>query len=133
GTVTSAEGGPAMGHLLVGLNPADTTVLVGGTFYSEINLRLQNITHFDCDLDFTEQAPQDTIATSEFALYWLSDDETVRLSDDALGANALTVLDITGAAGGELSVFSPLTFIAPDTLLLNGELADVPRDQAPER
>jgi hypothetical protein len=132
GTAT-AEGGPAMGRLLLGYNPADTTTLIGGAFYNEINLRLENITQFDCDIDLTEHVPPDTIATSQFALYWLSDDETVRLSDDALGANALAVLDITGAAGGELSVFSPMTFVAPDTLLLSGELAGVPPEGATDR
>jgi FlgD Ig-like domain len=133
GIVTSTEGGPAMGHLLFGLNPADTTTLIGGTFYSDMNLQLQNITYFNCDLDLTEHAPDDTIATSQFALYWLNDDEAVRLSDDPLGANALAVLDITGASGGELSVFYPMTFVAPDTLLLHGELADVPTEPEPER
>lgn len=133
GVVTSAEGGPAMGHLLIGRNPADTTTLGGGAFYNDLNLRLQNITYFNCDLDFTEHPPQGIAATSQFALYWLSDDGTVRLSDDALGANALAVLDITGGAGGELSVFHPMAFVAPDTLLLHGELADVPIGPEPER
>ncbi len=133
GVVTSTEGGPAMGPLLTGNNPADTTTLVGGAFYSEMDLRLQNITRFDCNLNLTEHAPQGSTATSQFALYWLNDDETVRLSDDALGANALAVLDITGVAGGELSVCSPLVFVAPDTLLLNGELAGVSRRETSTR
>lgn len=129
----TGQGGPVIGKLLGGYNPSDTTTLVGGTFYNAIDLRLQDATRFDCDLDLTEQPPQDASATSQFALYWLHDDGTVRPSDDPLGADALAVLDITGAAGGELSVFWPLAFVAPDTLLLDGELADVPPEGATER
>jgi hypothetical protein len=133
GIVTSSKGGPAMGHLLVGRNPADTTKLVGGTFYNDMNLRLSNITRFDCDLDLSENAAQSGVASSEFALYWLNDDETVRVSSDPFGVNALAAIDVTGAAGGDLSVFYPMTFVAPDTLLLNGQLADVPVEPGPER
>lgn len=126
GQVTSTEGGPPMGKLLSGYNPADTTVIVGGTFYSDIDLLLEGFTQFDCGLELTEQAPQGGSATSQFGLYWLNESEDVRLADDPLGANALAAIDVTSAPGGELSVFYPLTFVAPDTLLLDGVLAGVP-------
>jgi hypothetical protein len=135
GDVTSTEGGPLVGRLIGGYNPADTTIIVGGTFYSEISLLVQSFTQFDCGLEVTEEAPQLGVATSQFALYWRDQDDDVRIAtDDPLGADALAAIDITGAPGGELSVFYPLTFVAPDTLLLAGDVVGVPRPaREPER
>ncbi len=127
GKVTSTVGGPPMGKLLSGANPADTTVLVGGAFYSELNLLLETITQFDCDLDLSEQAAQGDAAPTEFALYYLNENEDPRVpTEDPLGTNTIASLDVTGVPGGELFTFYPLTFVAPDTLLVDGTVVGVP-------
>jgi Secretion system C-terminal sorting domain len=114
--------------MLSGSTSADTTVIYGGVFYSEIDQLLQHFTLFDCDLILTENAPVADAAVSQFSLYWRDQNDNLRTStDDPLGADVLAAIDINGAAGGELSVFYPLTFIAPDTLLLEGNVVDVPR------
>jgi hypothetical protein len=126
GRVTSTVGGPPVGKLLSGANPADTTTLVGGAFYSEIDLLLETITQFDCDLDLSEQAPQGDTAPTEFALYYLNENEDPRVpTQDPFGTNTIAALDVTGVPGGELFTFSPLTFLAPDTLLVDGTVVGV--------
>lgn len=123
----TSEGWPLIGDLLAGRNPADTTIVVGGTFYAEIGATIQGFTRFDCDLDLSEQAPAAGVATSQFVLYWSDAADRVRVAtDDPYGTNALAAIDITGTAGGELAVFYPLTFVAPDTLLLAGDVVGVP-------
>jgi len=50
------------------------------------------------------------------------------VTTDPTGAQALAAIDISGSPGGELAVFFPLTFVAPDTLLFDAVLVDVPRE-----
>jgi hypothetical protein len=121
------RGLPPMGKLISGAIPADTTILVGGGFYSEIDLLLETITQFDCDLDLSEQAPQGDAASTELALCYVNEDEDPRVpTEDPLGTNPIAALDVTGVPGGELFTFSPFTFVAPDTLLVDGTVVEVP-------
>lgn len=120
------EGGPLIGDLLGGRNPADMTTVVGGTFYAELGATVSAFTQFDCDIETTENAPAVNAATSQFALYWRDQGDRLRVAtDDPFSTNALAAIDITGEAGGELSVFYPLTFVPPDTLLLAGDVVAV--------
>jgi len=131
GEVAGTAGGPASGELLRQVMPADTTVLVGGVFYSEIDLLLEEMSQFDCDLDLTEQASQGATPQAQFALYYLNEVEDPRVpTEDPLGANTIAVLDVTSEPGGDLSVFHPLTFVAPDTLLVDGSVVAVPVESA---
>jgi hypothetical protein len=133
GSITSV-GWPLIGDLLGGHNPADTTIIVGGTFYAEIGATIQGFTLFDCDLDLSEEAPASGAATSQFALYWRDSQDQVRVAtDDPYGTDALCAIDITGAPGGELSVFYPLAFVAPDTLLLAGDVVATPAPRSADR
>lgn len=127
GAVSSTEGGPVGGALLVGSNPADTTLIIGGAGYSELLLQLTSASAFDCDLALTEQAPPSGHAASEAAIYYLPGAVAALYpTADPLGTNTLIALGVTGGAGGDLGVFSPMTFIAPDTLVLDAELLDAP-------
>ena len=128
GSVPSTEGGPIGGDLLTGANPADTTTISGGAGYSELMLELVAVTEFDCELDLSEQAAPGNHASSEASLYYLPGAASALYpTSDPLGANVLMAIDVTGAAGGDLSVFSPMMFVAPDTLLLGADFLDAPQ------
>ena len=125
-TLASSQGGPIFGGLAFGDNPADTTILGTEAFYSEIGLRLQSGTRFDSRLELTEVAPLAGSPMSELAIYVRDETGIVRVATtDPLGADALAVIDVDGTPGGQLTVFSPLVFVAPDTLLLDGATVGV--------
>ena len=135
GQPTGLVGGPITGALLRASSPADTTVIAGGSFYAELVYLLQASTQFDSDLSITEQGPQSGGILSQVALYYSirEEDQASGMTTDPTGTQALAAIDITGSAGGELSVFSPLSFVAPDTLLFNAQLVDVPRGDSSPR
>jgi hypothetical protein len=135
GQPTGIVGGPISGALLRASSPADTTVIASGSFYAELVYLLQGYTHFDSDLSISEQGPQSGGILGQVALYYSirEEDQASGMTTDPTGTEALAAIDITGSAGGELSVFSPLSFVAPDTLLFNAQLVDVPRGDGSPR
>lgn len=120
-------GGPITGDILAGANSADTSSLEGASFFSEILLQLNPLGSFmNFDLDLTEHAPSSGRPEDEFAFFFLAGEDTLPYStSDPLGTNALFAIDVTGAPGGDLGVFSPMTFVPPDTLRLDASLVDV--------
>lgn len=125
-TLASSQGGPIFGGLAFGDNPADTTILGTQGFYSEIGLRLQSGTRFESRLELSEVAPSPGSPTTELAIYARDQSGIVRVATtDPLGADALAVIDVDGVPGGQLTVFSPMVFVAPDTLLLDGATVGV--------
>src|SRR5262245_53907216 len=77
-------------------------------------------------LDLTEIGPVFETFPDELAFFLLRNSTLLPYaSADTLGADALFAIDITGNAGGDLSVFSPMTFVAPDSLILDGAVASV--------
>lgn len=134
GTVTSTSGGPVRGAMLKGASPADTTILKGAAFYTELNYLLSGVSRFECDLSLTNSGPSAGAAASSFTLYYRGGDGNVRVaSADPTDAQALAVIDMTGDPGGELTVFAPLTLVPPDTLLLDAVTTDVELPRSSER
>jgi hypothetical protein len=127
----ATTGGPVMGDLLTSSNPAATTRMVGGAFYDDIDLRLVGFTGFQCRLEPTEVPPPEGLPTSQVALYLMDDAGAVIPTTDPIGADVLAALDISGSAGGELSVFYPLAFVPPDTLFLDLDAPLVEVDTSP--
>ena len=121
------EGGPGYGDLLAAANPAESTTLVGEYFYNSLAVpfeTLGSLTTFR--LNLTEEAPAPAIAPDEFSMYLIDRSTGIPYSTaDGLGTGALFAIDVTGGEGGELSVFDPMAFVAPDTLTLDQGLAAV--------
>jgi len=122
------EGGPAYGDLLSGANPAMQTTLEGQFFHNSLAVpfeQLGSLTVLQLSLSEANAAP--TVVPDEFSMYVLEPFTGLpyRTADD-FGTNALFAVDITGQAGGDLTAFAPMTFIAPDSLVLDGALVGVP-------
>src|SRR6266700_3151519 len=121
------EGGPGYGDLLAARNPAESTTLAGEFFYNSLAVpfeTLGSLTTFR--LNLTEQGPAPAIAPDEFSMYLINRSTGIPYSTaDGLGTGALFAIDVTGVDGGELSVFDPMVFVAPDTLTLDQGLAAV--------
>jgi hypothetical protein len=71
-------------------------------------------------IDLTEVAPTSHAVPDELAMYLLNRrmGQAYPTADDA-ETNALFAIDASGASGGELSVFAPMRFAAPDSLILD--------------
>ena len=124
-----AIGGPAYGDLMSGANPAQETRFEGQAFYNSLIIPFHGFgTSATWRLSVTESAPvSGAIVPDELSLYLLSGSTGLAYpTSDGLSSNALFALDISGQSGGELSVFSPMVFIPPDTLALDGPVTAVP-------
>jgi hypothetical protein len=124
----SLTGGPVTGDILSGANPADKTSVEAAAFFSEIRLQLSPLGTFaNFDLDMTENPATADRAADEFSFFYMAGENAFPYpTADALGANALFVVEVTGEPGGDLAVFSPMTFVPPDTLRLDVTLVSVP-------
>jgi hypothetical protein len=77
------------------------------------------------DVGATEGTPAGDVPEG-LSFFFLNADDTFAFPTvDPLGANALFAIDVTGQSGGDLSVFSPMQFIAPDSLVMNSSTVDV--------
>jgi FlgD Ig-like domain len=129
GTADSAEwvGGPVAGDLLDGSNPASSTMVENQFFENGLVVpfvSFGSVATFR--LDLTEHAAGQGMPPDELSVSLLGRSGDLPYpTSDGLGADALFAIDVTGQAGGELSVFSPMTFIPPDTLSLEGNLVSV--------
>ena len=131
GPQATSQGGPVFGKLFDGANPADTTTIEDFGFYNQLNVGfsgLGGVTTFTVDL--SETAPCAACLPDELGLFLTRtlDQSTYPTADD-LQADALFALDVTGQAGGDLSVFSPAVFVPPDSVLLIGNIVSVPGNQ----
>jgi len=128
------SGGPIYGKLLDGANPADTTTIEDFGFYAEVGVPFDSLgSQIRFSVDLTEAGPVAQAPPDELSLFLLrQSDLTPFPTADDLGADALFAIDVTGQAAGDLSVFSPMTFVAPDSLILGGHIADVPSGEGNE-
>ena len=132
GSAAGAEvdGGPAYGDLVEGTYPAPSTTLESQFFE---NALLAPFTAFGSVVTFrlnlTENAAGQGMPPDELSVFLLGRDGDIPYpTGDGLGADALFTIDITGQSGGELSVFAPMSFVAPDTISLDGNLLAVATD-----
>jgi len=124
------EGGPIFGKLLDGANPADTTTMEDFGFYAEVGVPFDSLgSQIRFSVDLTEGDPAQQGLPDELSLFLLRQHDLIPYpTADDLGADALFAIDVTGQPGGDLSVFSPLTFVAPDSLILDGTIVGVPAE-----
>ena len=115
--VPITEGGLVEGDLILQINPAPFTRINGGSFFNEL---IVTPTPFGNNISFTLSLSQSHTpggVPDQLALFLL-DASGLPLfpTSDPLGADALFTIDITGVAGGLLSVFSPTSFTPPTSL-----------------
>lgn len=127
------EGGPGYGDLMSATNPAGETTLEGQYFYNSLAVPIDSLgTFVTLRLNLTERTQRPSLAPDEFSMYFVSRSTGIPFpTADDLGTNALFAIDITGPEGGALTVFSPMTFIPPDTLALDGTVLAVPPENGP--
>jgi hypothetical protein len=104
------QGGLVSGDLILGANPAAFTTIESSFAFNELLLPYSQFgTSTTFSLNISELAPQLGIP-DEFSLFLL-DGNGIPLfpTSDPLGANSLLTVDITGAVGGVVNVFSPAT------------------------
>src|SRR5262245_54496711 len=128
------DGGPIYGKLLDGANPADTTTIEDFGFYAEVGVPFDSLgSQIRFSVDLTETGPAASGLPDELSLFLLRQfDLTPFPTADDLGADALFAIDVTGQSGGDLSVFSPMAFVAPDSLVLGGHITSVPSGERHE-
>jgi len=103
------QGGLVSGDLILHAPPATLTTIDTDSFFNELTV---NFTKFSNSITFTlqltENPPPGGGPPDEFALFLLNSSGLPPFpTSDPLGANALITIDITGAAGGLVNVFSP--------------------------
>ena len=128
------EGGPAEGDLFSSLNPAGSTVLENGTFYGTIVVPFDSLgARNGFAIEITENGPQFLQQFPDEVSFYLfrTSDGLLYPGSDPEGAGALFSVDITGEAGGEVLVMSPMEFVPPDTIRLSGLLTGVPVSERP--
>jgi hypothetical protein len=122
----TVDGGPGVGDLLNNANPAALTSLEGQYFANSLTVPFKALgTTLSFQLDVTEDAAPSGAFADECSMYFLRADGLPYPTSDGLGTDALFTIDITGVAGGELSVFSPMTFSPPNTLILGSNVSAV--------
>lgn len=123
---TTLEGGPVAGILATGLPPPWTRI-EGGAFVNELVLGLDSLgAEVSFDIELSENHGATTVLPAQFAFTMVDTSGTPLLStSDPQELRALFAIDISGAVGGELQVFHPMEFIAPDSIVLNNTTTDV--------
>jgi PEP-CTERM motif len=115
--VPITEGGLVEGDLILQANPAPFTRINGGSFFNELVL---TPTPFGKSVTFSVSLSENHTPgeiSDEFALFLLdSSGLPLFTTSDPSGADALFTIDITGVAGGELSVFAPTKLTSPTSL-----------------
>lgn len=114
----ATQGGPVFGDIVLGLNPAPSTVINSNFFFNELSV---NFASFSNKVTFTVQVseigPPTGSPPAQFAFFMLdSSGEPLFPTSDPLGADALFTIDVTGAAGGLLNTFSPARFTSPNNI-----------------
>ena len=115
-----ATGGPLSGKVMGALTTEDTLTLDNEYVTSQAVLPIDRPGSFiGFDVQFSEQPRASLVAADALAFYVTDGASHEALgSADGLGTDALFVVTATGAPGGELEVFAPMTFIPPDSLVL---------------
>jgi len=125
----TVEAGPGYGDLLSASNPAALTTLEAQYFYNSLAVPFDSLRGTTIvRITVSEEGPTAPASPDEVSMYLIDRNSGLPTpTADEFGTAALFAIDITGAAGGELTVFSPMVFIPPDTLTLQGSVDDVPR------
>ena len=112
-------GGPVSGGLVESGLPATATI-GDQFFFNGIEIPLDSVgTAAVATLDLSEIGLPGDEVQDELSFYILDAGSHYRFPTvDPLGVNALFAIDVTGQAGGDLSVFAPMEFVPPDTLVL---------------
>lgn len=126
--ITYFEGGPVEGDLYLGQNPAARTVMGNRFFLNTLSVPFDSLGTF---VAFAVQLPEPSPAPigipDQAAFFYLADSVTAAfVTADPLGTNTLFAIDVTGQAGGDLSVFAPMQFVPPDTLRMTNSTVAVP-------
>ena len=121
------EGGPVRGHLLANVNPAPRTVVGNDFFFNSLSVPFDSLgTTVTFALQLPEPSPPEGLP-DEMSFFYLGDDGTPAFHTlDPLGTDALFAVCVTGMSGGDLSVFTPMTFVPPDSLVLDMSVLSVP-------
>ena len=127
------EGGPVWGHLFARINPAPRTVIENDYFYNQLTVPFDSLGK---TVSFAFQLPEPSPAPrgmpDELTFFYLTDSSASAFDTmDPLGTNALFSVCVTGAPGGDLNVYWPMTFIAPDTLALDLSVVGLPHAVGP--
>jgi hypothetical protein len=120
--ISEALGGPVDTDLYHE-NPADTT-LIEDSYEQFFNALSVSFDSLGSEITFSFIVDDDTTGQSgiidEFAFYWIGGfNQHYFDTSDPLGSNALFAVTVTGESGGELTVFDPMEFIAPDSLVFD--------------
>jgi len=132
-------GGLVRGDIVLGLNPAFFTQMDHGGpdgalyFFTSLVVNFESLGSFiTFSIDLMEFFNYPWFPLDELSLFLLRPSgQPAFVTADPLGANALFSLCMTGQPGGDLSVFSPMTFLAPDTLVLGLTPLAVPAPGVP--
>jgi hypothetical protein len=102
------QGGLVSGDLILGANPAAFTTIESSFAFNELLLPYSQFgTSTTFSLDISGFAPNLGIP-DEFSLFLLdTKGNPLFPTSDPLGADSLLTVDVTGAAGGAVNVFSP--------------------------
>lgn len=124
------EGGLVEGDIILGSNPAHHTRIHDGFFFNELTV---NFVSFGNQITFTLELSESPSGAGqlpdEFALFLLDTSfHPLFKTSDPLGADALFSVCITGAPGGQLSVFNPTTLQPPSTLQIVVPALNAPPD-----
>jgi hypothetical protein len=128
------QGGLIDGDVILGMNPAYFTQMShfgadGETyFFTSLGVSFDSLgttVQFSVDLSEYTIFPDRPIDELSFYVLGQSDQHPFDTADPT-GANALFSVAIDGAPGGVLSVYSPMTFVAPDSLILGLPVLGVP-------
>src|SRR5262245_4737689 len=121
------EGGPVRGHLLANVNPAPRTVIGNDFFFNSLGVPFDSLgTAVTFGLQLPEPSPPEGLP-DEMSFFYLGDDGMPAFHTlDPLGTDALFAVCVTGEPGGDLSVFTPMTFVPPDSLVLDMSVLGVP-------
>jgi hypothetical protein len=121
-------GGPASGTLLQALAPTDTVRLADDSFFNQLAVPFDSLgtyIRFNLEVSETTGSPSPVPPDAVAFLLINSASGAAIPSADPFGSNALFGATVTGMSGGELEVFSPMSFVAPDTLVLGADFTAV--------
>lgn len=122
----SQSGGPISGGLVeTGLPP--TATIRDQFFLNAVEIPLDSVgTQAIVSLELTEVGSPASEMPDELAFYVLNAGGSYLFPTvDPFGVNALFAIDVTGQSGGDLSVFAPMLFVPPDTLLLSNSTTGI--------
>jgi hypothetical protein len=126
----SQAGGPVSGGLVETGQPP-TATMRNQFFRNVVEIPIDSVgTAAIASLDLTEVGPPGGRLPDELSFYVLTASGNCMFpTADPFGVNALFAIDVTGQSAGDLSVFAPMQFVPPDTLLLGNSTTGIGNDR----